>query len=85
MSELLLVAIVGLAVQFIYTFVVPNLTVSEQVKNFVEQAGEPYPLVVSGDTKNDLKVVMNKDELGSCGGDAQKFVAMLRQKGVLGS
>lgn len=51
----------------------------------MEQAGEPYPLVVSGDTENGLKVVMNKSELGSCGGDAQKFVAMLRQKGVLES
>ena len=49
----------------------------------MDQAGEPYPLVVSGRTENGLKLVMNKDELGSCGGDAQKFVEMLRQKGVL--
>ena len=55
------------------------------MKRFVEQAAEPYPLVVSGDADKNLKVVMNRDELGSCGGDAQKFIGMLRDKGVLGS
>lgn len=57
----------------------------EQVKQFVEQAGESYPLVVSGDAEKNLEVVMNKAELGTCGGDAKKFVVMLREKGVLGS
>lgn len=51
----------------------------------MEQSGESYPLVVLGDGERDLKVVMSKDKLGSCGGDAQKFIGVLRENGVLGA
>ena len=40
-------------------------------------------MVVSEDPKSALKGIMDSQELASCGGDAQQFVAKLREKGVL--
>lgn len=42
-------------------------------------------MVLEEDQEGALKVVMDSQELASCGGDALQFVAKLREKGVLPS
>ena len=44
-----------------------------------------FAVVLLEEEKGDFKVVMDNQELTSCGGDAQLFVAKLREKGVLSS
>ena len=56
-----------------------------QVCNFVETNKLRYPMVLAGDEKGGLKVTMDSQELASCGGNAQQFVAILREKGALSS
>ncbi len=40
-------------------------------------------MVLVEDQKGALRIIMDSQELASCGGDAQQFVAKLREKGVL--
>ncbi|KAL2049399.1 hypothetical protein ABVK25_010303 [Lepraria finkii] len=56
---------------------------SSDVRSFVEKNKLNYPMVLSGDEKGDLRVTMDSQELASCGGNAQQFVAKLREKGAL--
>ena len=66
----------------------------EQIKSFVDQTGEPYPLVllktvvsnpkaVLAAPESIIKIVMTKEDLNSCRGDPKKFMKMLRERGVL--
>ena len=57
----------------------------DQVRTFVAEAGEPYPMILLENAQGVLRVAMKKDELGTCGGDAQAFVRALRQKNILPS
>ena len=41
-----------------------------------------YPVVLLEQQEGALKVVMDSEELASCDGDAQQFVAKMREKGV---
>ena len=54
-----------------------------QVRRFVEEKQVPFPVVLLDEQNGALKVVMDSQELASCGGDAQQFVATMREKGVL--
>ncbi len=57
----------------------------DQTKEYVESNHLRFPVVLSGDKKGSLKVVMDDAELGACAGNPQQFVSKLREKGVLSS
>lgn len=42
-----------------------------------------YPMVLAEDGKGGMRNVMDGPELASFGGDAEKFVAKLKEKGAL--
>lgn len=52
-----------------------------QVRGFVEREGLKYPMVLGDEGKGDLRVVMGREELEGCGGDAKALVERLREKG----
>lgn len=41
-------------------------------------------MVLRGEREDELKLVMNSEELGACGGDSKMFLSRLREKGVVG-
>ena len=44
-----------------------------------------YPMVLKEEENGRFRLVMDKDDLGSCGGDARVFVEKLQGKGLLSS
>lgn len=42
-----------------------------------------YPMVLADDGKGEMRTVMDGPELASFGGDAERFVAKLRENGAL--
>ena len=53
------------------------------MRRFVEEKGVGWPMVLEEEEGGELKVVMDSEELASCGGDVKMFVGKLREKGVL--
>ena len=56
--------------------------VEPAVKKWIESNSVLYPVALARED-GDLRVVADKGELASCGGEAQKFVSMLQDKKVL--
>lgn len=42
-------------------------------------------MILAGEGKGNLRVAMDRQELGECGGNAQQLAAKLREKGVVSS
>ena len=56
-----------------------RLTVG-QIKAFVQSQGLQYPMVLAKGDENELKVLMNSEELAGFKGDPQTFMQSLRGK-----
>ncbi|KAF6231694.1 hypothetical protein HO173_009996 [Letharia columbiana] len=58
---------------------------TSEIKSFVQEKKLSYPMILAGEGEGNLRVVMDRQELGECGGNAQQLAAKLREKGVVSS